>query len=311
MNISTVTRLQEANINTDTFRIQVIILKPGLSDNGTYYPVEVLRDAASIFAGVKCYADHPSDGENERSVRDIVGEIIESWFDGKFIRGEMVISRSAEWLITMISEGIIGDLSIHALGKTKVTRIDGVLVREVISITKALSVDFVTQAAAGGRVEKILSESAGYAAGLRLIDQLSPDEMISARPDIFEKLKKSIREEILSEANGNFQELEDLREKVERERKALGRELIARECIRGSGLPPRSHEILLAEALSIRVESEDSYADAVRELICRHREYLAGLASDGLIRGMGSGKPENNRSSDKRRETLRLMGISG
>ncbi len=309
MNIPILTKLQEARVDLDGCLVEGIILASGLSENGTYYPPEVVEASHEVFRGVQCYADHPRDGESERSVRDVVGVIERTWPDNGRLRAAIRLSRAHDWLLTMIGENLVGDLSINALGRTRVARRDGKVVREVQEITKAHSVDFVARAAAGGHVERILHESAGYAEGLRLIESISTKELSEARPDLVETLRQQMREELLSESGEGLNEVRVLEEEIDKRRVALQREATAARLIDRCGLPSSAKEFLLQEAVALRVESEDSYEGAVKGLIERHRKMLAELSSRGMVRGMGSGKEDlSDRDAEKRR-TLRLMGV--
>jgi len=312
MNIPILSKLQEARVDREGCLVEGIILASGLSENGTYYPPEVVERCGGVFAGVQCYADHPRGGESERSVRDVVGVIEDAWPDDGRLRATIRLSRAHDWLLTMIGEGLVGDLSINALGRTRVSRRDGRVVREVIEIAKAHSVDFVARAAAGGRVERILRESAGYAEGLRLIERMSMRELAEARPDLTEMLRAQLAEELATESRDGDGEIRRLEEELDRRRVALQRETRARRLIEASGLPSSTKEYLMSEALALAVAPEDDvevYESAVASLIERHRAYLAKVSSLGLVRGMGSGKGDVDHGSVERRRTLRLMGI--
>lgn len=288
MNIPIITNLQEAKIDAESCLVEGIILQAGLSENGTYYPKEVIEKSAGLFSGVQCYADHPSEGHAERSVRDVVGQVEKAWAEDGCIKAKIRLSRAHDWLLTMISEGLAGDLSINAMGKTKVTRRDGRVVREVLEITKAHSVDFVAKASAGGRVERILRESAAYQDGLKLLERLTPRELIESRPDLVQSVREMVLEELSRKGPDCSSEIERLEKEIEQRRIALLRESVARRIIDSSRLPERTREFLLMEALSMTCESEDSYDKAVTGLVNRHRKYLAGLSADGVISGMGS-----------------------
>ncbi|MFH1676420.1 MAG: hypothetical protein ABIC40_05275 [bacterium] len=309
MNIPILTKLSEAKVNGETCEVEGIILSAGISENGTYYSPEVVESAAPIFRSVQCYADHPRDGEIERSVRDVVGVIEEAWPDDGTIRARIKISRAHDWLITMVGEGLAGDLSINALGKTKVTRRDGRVVREVLAITKAHSVDFVARAAAGGRVDRILKESAAYGEGLRLVENISIDELSEARPDLIDSMRENIRREFYEKNSEGESEIRKMEREIERRRFALKREIVARFLLEKSGLPVKAREFLLTEALSVQAETDEVFESAVEGLISRHRIYLANLSCDGSIRGMGSGKLHDDEKEQARRETRRLMGL--
>ncbi len=309
MNIPILTKLKEARVDRDGCLVEGIILSSGLSENGTFYPSEVVESSRDIFKGVQCYADHPGIGETERSVRDVVGVIEDAWPDKGHLRATIRLSRAHDWLLTMIGEGLVGDLSINALGRTRVCRRDGRVVREVLEITKAHSVDFVARAAAGGHVERIIHESAGYAEGLRLLERISFKELSEARPDLLEKLREQVKEDFLREDEEGLSEIRRLEDEIERRRIVLKREIAAVRLIDASRLPASAKEFILNEALAIRVESEDAYEAAVAGLIERHRKLLAGLSSQGIIQGMGSGKIHEQARSVEEKKTRRLMGV--
>jgi hypothetical protein len=310
MNIPIFTRLEEARVDRDSCIVEGIILASGLSENGTFYPPEVVKNAASVFKGVQCYADHPRDGEVERSVRDVVGLIEDVWPDDGRLRATIRLSRSHDWLFTMLAEGLLGDLSINALGRTKVSRRDGRVVREVVEITKAHSVDFVAKGAAGGRVERIIRESAGYEEGLRLLERISLKEIAEARPDLSDQLREQVKAEILIEYEKGTGEIRKYEEEIERRRVALERESIAVRLIESSGLPSEAMLFVLTEALSAHIQPGSDYSKAVEGLIERHRKYLAQLTSEGLIRGMGSEKEIGQDERMKRKQALHLMGVT-
>lgn len=143
--------------------LEATLIEAGPSRNGTYYPIATLQEAASRFAGVRCFCDHgamdqSADSNGRRSVADLAGRVEEAWFEGDRIRGRIRLSSTQDRLAILLMEGIAGDLSITAVGATKLAKHEGRLFRVVEAIHRPLSVDFVTEAAAGGRVERILQE---------------------------------------------------------------------------------------------------------------------------------------------------------
>ncbi|MCX6646197.1 MAG: hypothetical protein NTY09_07560 [bacterium] len=311
MNIPIITRLEEARVDVEGCLVEGIILSCGLSENGTYYSPEVVMGAVDVFRGVQCYADHPKGGEAERSVRDVVGMIDDVWVNEGQLWAQIRLSRAHDWLLTMIMEGLAGDLSINALGRTRVSRRNGRVVREVIEITKAHSVDFVAKAAAGGRVERVVRESQGYEEGLRLLERITEDELEEARPDLFEKLTTKLREKVKEEYfhpdGEGCREIEELEKQVETRRQTLLREAVANKLVEASGLPEKSKQFIFGEAMKIENDDGD-FESAVVRLIERHRMYLAGLTSEGIIRGMGSEKPADSMDLRDKKVTLKLMG---
>ncbi len=309
MNIPILTKLTEARVDPDGCLVEGVILTSGISENGTYYTPEVVEGSVEVFRNVHCYADHPSQGETERSVRDVVGQIENTWADDGNLRATIKLSRAHDWLLTMISEGLVGDLSINALGKTRVARHDGRVVREVLEISKAHSVDFVARAAAGGHVEKILHESESYGEGLRLLENISIKELTEARPDLVEILTDRIRLEFTEANEEGISEASILEEEIEKHRSSLNRELCARKLVNESGLPGRMKNFLLKEALMVTADSDESYEGAVETLIEKHRNLIAGLSEDGVIKGMGASKDGHSELTSQGKQTLKLMGI--
>lgn len=311
MNIPIITRLEEARVDVEGCLVEGIILSCGLSENGTYYSPEVVMGAVDVFRGVQCYADHQKAGEVERSVRDVVGMIEDVWVNEGQLWAQIRLSRAHEWLLTMIMEGLAGDLSINAMGRTRVSRREGRVVREVIDITKAHSVDFVAKAAAGGRVERVIHESQGYEEGLRLLERITEDELEEARPDLLEslktRLKEKVKEEFFRPDGEGWREIEELERQAEENRRALVREAVATKLVEACGLPEKSKRFIFKEVLSIDGD-DGNFESAVNGLIERHRKYLAGLTSEGLIRGMGSVKPVGEGDVRSKKATMKLMG---
>jgi hypothetical protein len=185
------------------------------------------------------------------------------------------------------------------------------VVREVIEITKAHSVDFVAKAAAGGRVARVIRESQGYEEGLRLLERITEDELEEARPDLLEKLTTRLREKLMGELfhpdGEGCREIEELEKQIETRRQTLLREAVATKLIEASSLPEKSKKFIFVEAMTIENDDGD-FESAVVGLIERHRNYLAGLTSEGIIRGMGSEKPDGSNDLKDKKVTLKLMG---
>jgi cation transport regulator ChaB len=158
------TVLREAYVD-DTGKIDGVIVAEGLSLNGNYYTQAALQSGLEIFKGKPIYIDHPSKTEEadrpERSVRDLVGRIAETYLgtnrEGKpALRHKSIVSKAEQALLTKVGEGIAGDMSINATGSGSQDPTTGNFVVE--AFTDAVSLDFVTRAAAGG--DATLVESA-------------------------------------------------------------------------------------------------------------------------------------------------------
>lgn len=146
--------------------IDLIVEGFGNKRDNHYYSANVLREAAEDFAGAKQYVDH-LDPEAQRklngmprSVRDLAGRITEAWVtqndDGKtVIRGKAKIAQPWLWSLIESDPGLIG-VSINAWGKSKPGTVEGRQARIVEGISKVGSVDWVTEAGAGGKVVSLV-----------------------------------------------------------------------------------------------------------------------------------------------------------
>lgn len=149
--------LRESTATAVGATYRVTLIRPGWSANGRYYPREVLSRARSLFERVKAFADHPTRQElsdrPERSVRDLVGwyDDVRQEADGR-LTARLHLLETATWLRPLLDRRLVG-LSVHALGRTRFGEAEGRRGVIVESITRVVSVDVVTESAAGGEIE--------------------------------------------------------------------------------------------------------------------------------------------------------------
>jgi len=184
-----------------TFKIDgFTIIKAGMSANGNYYPSDTLRKAAGagVFNEKTIRTDHPD--ARPHSVKDIVGKIEKTWFNEQTqsLRGSGFLSSTADDLVTKAQEGLIGDLSINALGVTVIERYSGdKLRRNVKEIKKGYSVDLVCEAAAGGSLQEDYQKNKELCERMKnLMDELEKltiEELKEARPDLVKKLQEEVK----------------------------------------------------------------------------------------------------------------------
>jgi hypothetical protein len=135
-------------------RFSVCLITTGQGSSG-FYPATTLQEAAKakVFpAGLHCYLDHPTESETYerpvRSVRDLAGALESDavYRDGALYAEVTVFSTYADFIAERAS--VIG-MSIRGDAEFKESSSQGQVVQR---ITRAYSVDFVTQAGRGGRV---------------------------------------------------------------------------------------------------------------------------------------------------------------
>jgi hypothetical protein len=143
-------------------------IAPGFNlSKSRYYPAEVLRRDHTVFKGVKMFGDHATPTQErerpEGSVHDWIGHVKEIWAepDGR-IRGKGVLidPRVREKVKNLAEHGLLGELgiSIRAIAEAHEAEVQGHRTTVIERLVKARSLDLVTYAGAGGKVE--LAESA-------------------------------------------------------------------------------------------------------------------------------------------------------
>lgn len=193
------------------------LIQAGLSLNNHYFPPEVLAKSAQMFEGRPMYIDHPrTEADAEvRSLKDKAGKIQRTWMSGTDMMAEIKISETAEWVATLIEEGIGGELSIYVGALTEDSPQGYTLVKEITAVG---SVDFVSEGAAGGEVLKI------YEAFISNHSPMTLDELKKNHPQVLEEAKKEFTGELeakLAEHTKVHEESEALQKTLEEANTAL------------------------------------------------------------------------------------------
>jgi len=190
--------LDEARIDPDRKTVEVVLIRPGWSDNGRYYAPDVLAQAAALFEGVKAYANHPARRGEARSVLDITGDYsgVRSGEAGELRATRSVFGAAGEAVWPLIVRSVetrrpVIGLSINAIGRVRQGSAEGRDGLIVEAITAAHSVDDVTDPAAGGGFDALLAGSDALAADL--LAALSYEEFIAARPDYLERIREQMK----------------------------------------------------------------------------------------------------------------------
>lgn len=137
--------------------MDVVLIQPGFGNqrDNNYYPAEMLKRDAKVFAGAKMYESDHRDAE--KSTRTWVSTVkaIKGFTDDGAPIGHVVVhdQNFAERVKALKTAGLLEKMecSILAVGKSKKGAVDGKNTNVVEEITQAISVDWVTRAGAGGR----------------------------------------------------------------------------------------------------------------------------------------------------------------
>jgi hypothetical protein len=191
--------LLENTINADAKTVDVVLIRPGWSKNGRYYSRDVLAKSASLFEGVKAYANHPTRDQIKRgegrSVLDITGDYtsVRLGESGEIRATRTVYGKAGDAVWPLIERAVetkraIVGVSINALGKASKGKVDGRDGVIVESIEVANSADDVDTPAAGGEFTNLLMGDSSLTHDL--LQALSYDEYVEARPDYIETVRK-------------------------------------------------------------------------------------------------------------------------
>ena len=187
----------DAVFNADKREIIITPIRPGWGNakDGFYYTESALKDAVTngTFNSrfVKMYANHPS-RENEkalpeRSVWDWVSTMRETWWDDEKGRPQSRIKVYDDrfWSRAIQAPDEIA-FSILGGGRSRRGRIDNREARIVESLSQIRSVDWVTEAGAGGAIERF-AESAHEEFEMDL-KNLTAEQLKEGNPELYEAI---------------------------------------------------------------------------------------------------------------------------
>jgi hypothetical protein len=149
------------------------------------------------------YINHPTAKEEaerpERNLKDWVSTITESWYDNGKAMGKVAIHDA--WLRERLHDPVarqhIG-VSINTGGKLSIGKINGKDMQIVEKIVFSrqngpVSVDWVTEAGARGRVSKLLRESNGKVKMEKEIKEVSFEELQRENPALVSRIQESVK----------------------------------------------------------------------------------------------------------------------
>ena len=310
------------------------IITPGWGSSGYYAGAMLERDAPAVYkAGTQMFMDHPTAADDkarpERSLTNLAGFITE---EGKFLKegpqGPGVYAR-AQILSpyrNFLNEAaqIIG-VSHRALGKGISGSAEGKQGKIIESLTRCLSVDFVTLPGRGGAVVPMLEayrKNAEQLAEHETITENNEDNMANepkdtvltveslrqTHPTLVKELKESVLQEIqASEATRTkeadhakvLKENQDMKVELDRLREAqviqeAGKIVV--KALEKSTLPEITR-IRLIESVPKLARMKDgkldeaAFAEAVTAAIKTETDYVAKLTESGKVKGMGGSGP--------------------
>ena len=280
-----------------------VLVRSGVSMNGTFYPDAVLREAAPLFEGARVFAKADLEhikGEG-KSVEKIVGWISGARFvegratDTGHVAGQLNFAAGAARLRETIADAwqrgkrdLVG-LSIDAVGRAKAAA-RGAAKRVAQSITKVNSVDLIVEPSAGGALVRLVE-----AADPKEQDDMKLRERMLAtikakKPELYatidaekitdEDLEARYAEAIAPEKEPAAPPIKDEDKPVTRdELRMVEARAHARTAIAGSSLPQPAKDRLQARFDGLARFTEADVANEIKA----EREYLARFTESGRV----------------------------
>lgn len=212
-------------------RVPLHVIRPGIGKGrGRHlYEAAMLSRDAGKFTGWKMYANHLSPEAKKaanglpRDVRDLGGRVQESWWDasvpanpaaGHDAGGVMGMVRPVKFIRELIDDDpelVEASISAQATAVQPITR-DGQRVWLVEGIRDRGSVDWVTEAGAGGRIAPLLQESYADDEDVQtaLLESMSDDflreHLKEHRPTFLQEAGTSVVEEAKDDKKGKDDE---------------------------------------------------------------------------------------------------------
>lgn len=190
--------LREADAVFDDNKREIIItpIRPGWGNKRDkfWYTDTALKEAVQtgVFGkNIKMYANHPTPSDEkarpERNVWDWVSTVKETWWDDKVNKPKSRIKVYDErfWERAKQAPDEIA-FSIIGKGRSRPGRVENEEARIVESLNKIQSVDWVTEAGAGGAIDSF-AESAHEEFEMDL-EKLTAEQLREARPDLVEAI---------------------------------------------------------------------------------------------------------------------------
>lgn len=198
--------------------LTITFIQPGLNTSGKrYYPKETIAEGIDLFKGKKMFLNHASLQElsqrPERSLTEWVSTVKETWVDPATGAGKAKVKVVQSWFKNFLKDlqeaGALSEIgvSIFATGKTKPGTIAGKATAIVEKFVTAMSVDWVTEPGAGGRVDAIWESHRPLMIKeqeLNVLESLKSAEALAqikeSRPDIYEAVRAEFASTAQTEA---------------------------------------------------------------------------------------------------------------
>lgn len=312
------TNIREAKVGDGDIVENVILISPGWSLNGRYYPSDVLSQSAPMWEAARAYGDHKDDN-SARSIFEQVGfyKGVHSDAQGRLVADMHLVGASEkkehikDWVKACVTENqTFMGLSIVAIAETIEGTVEGRKGIIVSSIVRPKSVDVVTDPAAGGGFELV-------AAGLEdkdLINAVLKDipyaQWKESAPEHVAKLREELKEvrqdsavkdlteqvtALQAEKTALTESQSQIQSSFNAAKKLLAnsiRDRMADELLGESNLPKVVHQDVLTRLREVDSSLEESgVREAMQTIINAETARISRLGIQIKIEGIGQTTP--------------------
>lgn len=303
------------NVDAEKKKAHVVLIKEGWSKNKRYYPAQVLEQAVPLFEGAKCYLDHSDiKGIPNRSVRELTGFYENVKFAGKRVEADLQFLETEAGKVgldiakeTVKHNKLLAGLSIRGIGTMRKVE-EG---HEVENLSKIISVDMVSDPAAGGEFLRL------YESVMEVKDDmkdLTLEKLKEERPDLVQSISEEVESRVYGKKGELDKQLKEIKEQNDKlakdiaEWKTYGQvketETILEKELAKSELPD-----IAKERIRKLYTGKIAKVEEITESIKTEKEYIAKIAENKQVNVGNSGKDSEVKEQNKEKYEAKLKEV--
>ena len=303
------------NVDAEKKKAHVVLIKEGWSKNKRYYPAQVLEQAVPLFEGAKCYLDHSDiKGIPNRSVRELTGFYENVKFAGKRVEADLQFLETEAGKVgldiakeTVKHNKLLAGLSIRGVGSVRKVE-EG---HEVENLSKIISVDMVSDPAAGGEFLRL------YESVMEVKDDmkdLTLEKLKEERPDLVQSISEEVESRVYGKKGELDKQLKEIKEQNDKlakdiaEWKTYGQvketETILEKELAKSELPD-----IAKERIRKLYTGKIAKVEEITESIKSEKEYIAKIAENKQVNVGNSGKDSEVKEQNKEKYEAKLKEV--
>ena len=303
------------NVDAEKKKAHVVLIKEGWSKNKRFYPAQVLEQAVPLFEGAKCYLDHSDiKGIPNRSVRELTGFYENVKFAGKQVEADLQFLDTEAGKVgldiakeTVKHNKLLAGLSIRGIGTMRKVE-EG---HEVENLSKIISVDLVSDPAAGGEFLRL------YESVMEVKDDmkdLTLEKLKEERPDLVQSISEEVESRVYGKKGELDKQLKEIKEQNDKlakdiaEWKTYGQvketETILEKELAKSELPD-----IAKERIRKLYTGKIAKVEEITESIKSEKEYIAKIAENKQVNVGNSGKDSEVKEQNKEKYEAKLKEV--